>query len=119
MGWNIPVQNLMPSEILRNMFTIEFSNWVVTLVVQWVMVVNGDLKDRHKVISLPTEGYAVSFPPGGAGSSPIYGHVVFVEKVYSDNSILFSEMNVKGNNIVSERHISAGVATLATYVQPK
>lgn len=65
------------------------------------------------------QGYAVSFPPGGAGSSPIYGHVVFVEKVYSDNSILFSEMNVKGNNIVSERHISAGVATLATYVQPK
>jgi len=42
-----------------------------------------------------------------------------VEKVYSDNSILVSEMNVKGNNIVSERHISAGVAALATYIQPK
>lgn len=68
---------------------------------------------------VPTEGYAVSFPPGVAGSSPIYGHVAFVEKVYSDNSILVSEMNVKGNNIVSERHISAGVAALATYVQPK
>ncbi|MCL9640763.1 amidase domain-containing protein [Lactococcus lactis] len=69
--------------------------------------------------SVPTEGYAVSFPPGVAGSSIIYGHVAFVEKVYSDNSILVSEMNVKGNNIVSERHISAGVAALATYIQPK
>ncbi len=54
-----------------------------------------------------------------AGSSSEYGHVAFVEKVYSDNSILVSEMNVKGNNIVSERHISAGVAALATYIQPK
>lgn len=69
--------------------------------------------------TVPTEGYAVSFPPGVAGSSSVYGHVAFVEKVYSDNSILVSEMNVKGNNIVSERHISAGVAALATYIQPK
>ncbi|PCS15464.1 N-acetylmuramoyl-L-alanine amidase [Lactococcus cremoris] len=69
--------------------------------------------------TVPTEGYAVSFPPGVAGSSPEYGHVAFVEKVYPDNSILVSEMNVKGNNIVSERHISAGVAALATYIQPK
>ncbi|MCI1071021.1 amidase domain-containing protein [Lactococcus lactis] len=69
--------------------------------------------------TVPTEGYAVSFPPGVAGSSSEYGHVAFVEKVYSDNSILVSEMNVKGNNIVSERHISAGVAALATYIQPK
>ncbi|MDU8931474.1 amidase domain-containing protein [Lactococcus cremoris] len=69
--------------------------------------------------TVPTEGYAVSFPPGVAGSSSEYGHVAFVEKVYPDNSILVSEMNVKGNNIVSERHISAGVAALATYIQPK
>ncbi|ARE26723.1 amidase domain-containing protein [Lactococcus cremoris] len=69
--------------------------------------------------TVPTEGYAVSFPPGVAGSSPEYGHVAFVEKVYPDNSILVSEMNIKGNNIVSERHISAGVAALATYIQPK
>ncbi|MCT1183587.1 amidase domain-containing protein [Lactococcus lactis] len=69
--------------------------------------------------TVPTEGYAVSFPPGVAGSSSEYGHVAFVEKVYSDNSILVSEMNVKGNNIVSERHISAGVAALVTYIQPK
>ncbi|MBU5243349.1 amidase domain-containing protein [Lactococcus lactis] len=69
--------------------------------------------------TVPTEGYAVSFPPGVAGSSSEYGHVAFVEKVYSDNSILVSEMNVKGNNIVSERHISVGVAALATYIQPK
>ncbi|MEG1486556.1 amidase domain-containing protein [Lactococcus sp.] len=69
--------------------------------------------------TVPTEGDAVSFPPGVAGSSPEYGHVAFVEKVYPDNSILVSEMNVKGNNIVSERHISAGVAALATYIQPK
>ncbi|KEY61078.1 amidase domain-containing protein [Lactococcus cremoris] len=69
--------------------------------------------------TVPTDGYAVSFPPGVAGSSPEYGHVAFVEKVYPDNSILVSEMNVKGNNIISERHISAGVAALATYIQPK
>ena len=37
--------------------------------------------------TVPTEGYAVSFPPGVAGSSPEYGHVAFVEKVYPDNSI--------------------------------
>lgn len=69
--------------------------------------------------SVPTEGYAVSFPPGVAGSSAAYGHVAFVEKVYPDGSILVSEMNVKGLNIVSERLINAGTAALATYIQPK
>lgn len=68
---------------------------------------------------VPTEGYAVSFPPGVAGSSSEYGHVAFVEKVYDDHSILVSEMNVRGNNVVSQRHISASVAALATYIQPK
>ena len=34
--------------------------------------------------TVPTEGYAVSFPPGVAGSSSEYGHVAFVEKVYSE-----------------------------------
>jgi len=68
---------------------------------------------------VPTEGYAVSFPPGVAGSSSEYGHVAFVEKVYDDHSILVSEMNVRGNNVVSQRHISASVAALATYIHPK
>lgn len=68
---------------------------------------------------VPTEAYAVSFPPGVAGSSSEYGHVAFVEKVYDDHSILVSEMNVRGNNVVSQRHISASVAALATYIQPK
>lgn len=80
--------------------------------------ING-AKQGYFTTSVPTVGYAVSFPPGVAGSSPIYGHVAFVEKVYSDGSILVSEMNVKGLNVVSYRHISAGVAALATYIQPK
>jgi mannosyl-glycoprotein endo-beta-N-acetylglucosaminidase len=69
--------------------------------------------------STPTKGDAVSFPPGLAGSSPLYGHVAFVEKVYADHSILVSEMNVRGNNIVSERHITSDIAALATYIQPQ
>ena len=50
----------------------------------------------------PQVGAALSFPPGVAGADGYYGHVAVVEAVYG-NSILISEMNVKGEFIVSQR----------------
>lgn len=76
-------------------------------------------KQGYFTTSVPTEGYAVSFPPGVGGASAEYGHVAFVEKVFPDGSILVSEMNVQGLNVVSERIIDAGSAALSTYIQPK
>ncbi|MGL4334503.1 MAG: glucosaminidase domain-containing protein [Lactococcus garvieae] len=69
--------------------------------------------------TIPQVGYAVSFPPGVAGASAEYGHVAFVEKVNKDGSILVSEMNVKGLNVVNYRTISASDASLSTYIQPQ
>ncbi|MFU1862315.1 CHAP domain-containing protein, partial [Enterococcus faecium] len=48
-----------------------------------------------------------------------YGHVAFVEKVFKDGSILISEMNVKGLNVVSTRTISADETHLMNYIVPK
>lgn len=67
----------------------------------------------------PQLGYAVSFPPGVAGASAEYGHVAFVERVNKDGSILVSEMNVKGLNVVDYRPISTSDASLSTYIQPQ
>ena len=50
----------------------------------------------------PQVGAALSFPPGVAGADGYYGHVAVVEAVYG-NSIMISEMNVKGEFIVSQR----------------
>lgn len=69
--------------------------------------------------TIPQVGYAVSFPPGIAGASAEYGHVAFVEKVNKDGSILVSEMNVQGLNVVNYRTISASDASLSTYIQPQ
>lgn len=44
----------------------------------------------------PQVGDAVSFSPGVAGSSPLYGHVAQVEVVNPDGTFVVSEMNIKG-----------------------
>ncbi|WP_252344730.1 CD1108 family mobile element protein [Gemella sp. zg-1178] len=61
-------------------------------------------------------GTAISFPPGVAGSSPQYGHIAFVEKVNEDGSVLVSEMNVKGEFIISTRTISKEDASQCYYI---
>ncbi|WP_404997455.1 glucosaminidase domain-containing protein [Enterococcus faecalis] len=73
----------------------------------------------YNVTNTPKAGMAASFPAGVLGSDPTYGHVAFVEKVFKDGSILISEMNVKGLNVVSTRTISAKDISLLSYVQPK
>jgi flagellum-specific peptidoglycan hydrolase FlgJ len=73
----------------------------------------------YEVTRTPEAGTAVSFPAGVLGADPTYGHVAFVEKVNKDGSILISEMNVKGLNVVSTRTIAAENTSLLSYVQPK
>ena len=64
----------------------------------------------------PKAGTIAVFQPGVAGASPVYGHVSFVEKVYSDGTVLVSEMNVQGLNIISTRLISAADAQYVEYI---
>ena len=64
----------------------------------------------------PKAGTIAVFQPGVAGASPVYGHVAFVEKVYSDGTVLVSEMNVQGLNIISTRLISASAAQYVEYI---
>lgn len=64
----------------------------------------------------PKAGTIAVFQPGVAGASPVYGHVSFVEKVYSDGTVLVSEMNVQGLNIISTRLISASDAQYVEYI---
>lgn len=61
-------------------------------------------------------GTIAVFQPGVAGASLGYGHVSFVEKVYDDGSVLLSEMNVKGLNVISTRVISAQDASLTEFI---
>lgn len=61
-------------------------------------------------------GLAMSIPPGVAGSSSLYGHIAFVEKVNSDGSVLVSEMNVYGEFIISTRTISKEDASKSYYI---
>ncbi|MDT2757071.1 glucosaminidase domain-containing protein [Enterococcus asini] len=74
----------------------------------------------YRTTQTPTVGYAVSFHPGVAGSSSLYGHVAFVEAVGPDG-ILVSEGNVVGPLVVSYRVIPNSIArsNLVTYVAPK
>ena len=53
----------------------------------------------------PQVGAALSFPPGVAGADGYYGHVAVVEAV-NGNTVQISEMNVKGEYIVSYRTLS-------------
>lgn len=61
----------------------------------------------YQVTDKPVAGAAVVFQPGVEGASS-YGHVGFVEHVYSDNSFLISEMNVGGVFLMAWRHLSPG-----------
>lgn len=73
----------------------------------------------YEVSHTPKAGTAVSFNPNVLGADSIYGHVSFVEKVNEDGSILISEMNVQGLNLVSTRTIQAEYTGMLTYVTPK
>lgn len=77
------------------------------------------IQQGYCTTNIPQVGYAVSFPPGVAGASSDYGHVAFVEDIHEDGSVLVSEMNVNGLNVVDYRTISSKDAGLSTYIQPK
>ena len=78
----------------------------------------GDWKQKagYQTTHTPTEHSAISFSPGQAGSDPTYGHVVFVEQVKSDGSILISEANAKGLGVVAYRTFAKATANQFTYV---
>lgn len=73
----------------------------------------------YEVSTTPKAGTAVSFNPSVLGADSTYGHVAFVEKVNEDGSLLISEMNAKGLNVVSTRTIPSAYANLLTYITPK
>lgn len=73
-------------------------------------------KSGYQITHTPTEHSAISFAPGQANSDPTYGHVVFVEQVKSDGSILVSESNALGLGIISYRVFDAETAKQFTYV---
>lgn len=83
---------------------------------QWA--VNGAAKGFN-VSSTPHVGWAVSFPPGVAGSDLTYGHVAFVEYVNPDGSILVSECNVLGLTVTNYREVDAASAKQAKYIEGK
>lgn len=70
----------------------------------------------YSVTNTPKAGTAVSFQGGEAGINTYYGHVAFVEEVYADGSILVSEMNFRGEFVLSTRVISASQAVLGDYI---
>ena len=70
----------------------------------------------YSVSRIPKTGTIAVFSQGVAGSDPTYGHVSFVEKVFSDGSVLVSEMNVQGLNVISTRIISASDAQLTEFI---
>lgn len=70
----------------------------------------------YSVSRVARAGTAISFPPGVGGSSGEYGHIAFVEKVNADGSVVISEMNVKGEFIISTRTISKEQASLCYYI---
>lgn len=70
----------------------------------------------YPVTNNAVSGSVVVFQPGVAQADPKYGHVGFTEHVYEDGSILISEMNVVGLNIVSYRVIPAATAKTLSYI---
>lgn len=70
----------------------------------------------YNVSHTPKTGTVAVFRQGVAGSDPTYGHVAFVEKVFSDGSVLVSEMNVQGLNVISTRIISASDVQLTEFI---
>lgn len=73
----------------------------------------------YEVSNTPKAGTAVSFSAGVLAADPTYGHVAFVEHVNEDGSILISEMNAQGLNVVSTRTIQAEYVGMLTYITPK
>lgn len=73
----------------------------------------------YEVSNTPKIGTAVSFNAGVLGADSTYGHVAFVEKINEDGSILISEMNAQGLNVVSTRTIQAEYVGMLSYVTPK
>lgn len=59
-----------------------------------------------KVGSKAKVGAAASIRPGDFTAPPVYGHVIFVEKVKKDGGIVVSESNVKGLGVISYREFS-------------
>lgn len=73
----------------------------------------------YDVSHTPKAGTAVCFPAGVLGADTTYGHVAFLEKIQEDGSLLISEMNAVGLNVVSTRTISAEYVGLLTYITPR
>lgn len=69
----------------------------------------------------PHVAWAVSFPPGVAGSDSTYGHVAVVEYVNDDNSMLVSEVNVinPGTGTRSYRVIDSSTVSQAYFIKGK
>lgn len=69
----------------------------------------------------PKVGWAVSFPPGVAGSDSVHGHIAVVEYVNDDGSFLVSETNVvnSGSGTRSWRVISKGTGNQAYFIEGK
>ncbi|MEQ9810588.1 phage tail tip lysozyme [Streptococcus jiangjianxini] len=61
----------------------------------------------------PKAGAIISFAGGSHGTLAAYGHVAFVEKVYSDGSFLISETNVNGNPNYTFRKLSGVDSTIS------
>lgn len=61
-------------------------------------------------------GTAMCFPSGVGGASRNYGHIAFVEKVNEDGSVIVSEMNIKGEFIISTRTIPKEVASKCYFI---
>ncbi|HEL1604651.1 CHAP domain-containing protein [Streptococcus suis] len=73
-------------------------------------------KAGYVVTNVPTKHSAISFGPGELISDPTYGHVVFVEDVKSDGSILISESNIQGLGVINYRVIDGNTAKTLSYV---
>lgn len=60
--------------------------------------------NQYKVLDEPKEGCAVSF--SNPNFNAPYGHVAYIEKVFSDQSIRISEANWPSNGVYNERILS-------------
>ncbi|KFI57652.1 CHAP domain-containing protein [Bifidobacterium gallicum] len=80
---------------------------------QWA---NSARKLGYSVSNLPTYGAVAVFGPGQVGADGYYGHVAVVEQVRQDGSVLISEMNVKGLNVVSTRVLTPAQAASIEYI---
>lgn len=70
---------------------------------QWVY--NYSQTPGASLVDTPQVGDIATFNDGVYGSSPIYGHVGFVEAVLEDGSFVMSEMNVQGEYVMGYRII--------------